>query len=178
MNWFSKYTFRQKNFALLIIFGLLLMVTYKRALNPTLESLDLRSELTEKRMEAQLSLSTLKIKRIELSNVNKLIGQEGVTTEKVQQGLLSFHTSRSQDGVNVSQIDEPYYYIHPDFYIYTNQVTLKGDFHSLHKFIFDLETEFDLARVVSIKYYIEKNYIDSREELYATLLLQNFEKNE
>lgn len=178
MNWFNKYTFRQKNFALLVIFVLLLMVTYKRAIKPTFESLGLQEELMQKRTDAERSLTTLKLKRMELAGVNKLIGQEGVTTEKVQQGLLSFHTQKSQAGVRVSQIDEPFHYVHPDFYIYTNQVTLRGDFHSLHQFIYDLETEFDLARVVSVRYFTEKNYDNSKEELFTTLLIQNFEKNE
>lgn len=135
--------------------------------------LDLREELTEKKVEAQNSSETLKTKQKELLRINNLIGEENVPNDKVQHGFLTFVDS-SKTSLVVEQVEEVYRFDHPDFIINTNEITLKGDYLSMVKFLYNFEKNFDLARLVSAQIYIKKNREKKINELFLKVLVQNF----
>lgn len=135
--------------------------------------LDLRKELTDKKVEAQNSSETLKAKQKELLRINNLIGEENVPNDRVQHGFLTFVDS-SKTSLIVEQVEEVYRFDHPDFIINTNEITLRGDYHSVVKFLYKFEKNFDLARLVSAQIFIKKNREKKINELFLKVLVQNF----
>lgn len=173
MKLFEKYSYRKKKVILLIVIILLGAAAYKRSFNVTLKQLDLFDELTQKEIEAQNSVETLRTKSIQLNQINAIIGKENVKNEIVQNTFLTFIKNQNLNLI-VSTIDKPHQYKHPDFNIYTNKVTLKGDYLSMTRFIYEFEKEFNLGRLVAISSEKDNNRITRKNELFTTIYFQNF----
>ncbi len=175
MTFFDKYSYKQKNYALILLGVLLLAVAYKRSFKTTFETLDAKTEIELKINEAKYAASSISQVQKSLKQLNKLIGKENVTVEKVQQGFLNFF-ARKSSGISVFQIDEVLKYQHPDFTILTHRIVLKGNFIQSLRFIYDLEKEFDLAKLVNVSFEYKKMNSEQPEDLYTVLLLQNYER--
>lgn len=173
MNLFAKYSFKQKKFALAVVFVLLAAAAYKRSFSVTLDLIGLNNELEEKKIEASTSVERLKTKQNELNLINRMVGKENVPNEQVQQRFLSFFEQES-GGLSIEKIEEVYTYDHPDFTINTNAITLKGGFVQTTRFLYKLEKSFPYARLVSSTLRLTTNRILQKNELHTTILLQNF----
>ena len=173
MKLFEKYSFRKKKVVLLIVIILLGATAYKRSFNVTIQQISLFDELTLKEYEAQNSVETLKNKSLQLHQINTIIGKENVKNEIVQHSFLSF--VKNQDlKLIVNSIDEPHQFQHPDFNIYSNKVTLKGDYLSVTTFINHFESSFNLGRLVSLQLFKQNNRSSRKDELFTTMYFQNF----
>lgn len=175
MTFFDKYSYKQKNYALLVIIVLLLAVTYKKAISVTLETKNYEHELDEQLNLAESASSQIRMKQTTIAQLNRVLGKENSSVEKVQQGFLNFFAQKSS-GLQVYKIDEVIKFQHPDFSINTHQVTLKGEYTNTLKFIYMLEKEFDLARLTNVTFEYKKVNSDEPEALYTTLLIQNYLK--
>lgn len=173
MTFFDKYSYKQKNYALIVLVVLLLAVVYKRSILPMQELLAYRQELTTKLSSASSVLQDIRSTQQQLRSLNQYIGKENNSVEKVQQGFLNFFHQKSSD-LSVFQIDEVHTYRHPDFSIKTHRIVLRGSYTASIRFIYDLETRFDLARVVSVSYQELKLANEENSALYTTILLQNY----
>ncbi|MDF3026956.1 MAG: hypothetical protein K0S23_1263 [Fluviicola sp.] len=173
MTLFEKYSYKQKNLALLIIAVLLFAVSYKRAFSKTIETNSYINELEIKKLEALNSQKEIQILQKQVAQLNKLLGKENVSVEEVQQGFLNF-LARKSPRISVKQIDEVYGFEHPDFKINTFKIELKGDFISILKFINTLEQSFDDARLIHFQMSSEKDPVTGKIDLTTTLLIQNY----
>jgi len=173
MTFFDKYSYKKKNYALLVLVVLLLAVVYKRSIIPTQELLAYRQELNTKVASAASVIQDIRSTQQQLKALNQYLGKENNTVEKVQQGFLNFFHQHAQQ-LSVHQIDEVHTYRHPDFTIKTHRIVLKGSYTSSLKFIYALETKFDLARVINISYEELKLSAEEKPGLYTTILLQNY----
>lgn len=173
MTLFEKYSYKQKNLALLIIAVLLFAVSYKRAFSKTIETNSYISELELKKQEALNSQEEIRLLQKQVAQLNKLLGKENVSVEEVQQGFLNF-LARKSPKISVKQIDEVYSFEHPDFKINTFKIELKGDFISILKFIYELEQSFDDARLIHFQMSSEKDAVTNKTDLTTTLLIQNY----
>lgn len=175
MTFFEKYTYKQKNYALLLLGVLLIAAAYKRSFKTTIETRAYKQEIETKIQEAKYASHNIKSIQKALLQLNKVIGKENITIEKVQQGFLNFFARRSQR-LAVYQIDEVLSYKHPDFAVLTHRIVLKGNFIDALKFIYALEKEFDLAKLLNVSFEYKKMNADEGEDLYTILLLQNYER--
>lgn len=173
MTFFETYSYKKKNYALLVLVILLLAVVYKRSIKTTLEIQQVRTELSEKLAKSQFVVSDIRNIQSQITGLNRHLGQENNTVEKVQQGFLNFF-ARKSNGLVVNQIDEVLTYQHPDFSIKTHRIVIKGGFINVLRFIYILEKDFDLARLINVSFDYQKYPNDEREALYTTLLLQNY----
>jgi hypothetical protein len=173
MTFFDSYSYQKKNYALLVLVVLLLAVIYKKAILKTQETLAYKSELKLKLDRAASAIPDIQMKQRHIASLNEYIGKENNTVEKVQQGFLNFF-ARKANGLSVYQIDEVQTYKHPDFAIKTHRIILKGGYTSALKFIHELESDFDLARLINVSFAYEKYPNDEKEDLYTTILLQNY----
>lgn len=173
MTLFEKYSYKQKNLALLIIAVLLFAVSYKRAFSKTIETNGYINELEIRKQEALNSQKEIQLLQKQVARLNKLLGKENVSVEQVQQGFLNFLAHRSPH-ISVKQIDEVYGFEHPDFKINTFKIELQGDFISVLKFIYSLEQHFDDARLIHFQMSSEKDVVTNRTDLTTTLLIQNY----
>ncbi len=175
MTFFDSYSYRYKNYALIVLGLLLLAVAYKRSFRGTLEARDYRTELKEKIAVSRNSSREIRQTNARLAVLNEFLGKENSSIEKVQQGFLTFFTRNAQKIV-VFEVSEVQSFQHPDFTIYTHKVILKGDFIHTLKFLNRLETQFDLARLINVSHSYEK-VNDSDPALYTTILFQNYVRN-
>jgi hypothetical protein len=175
MTFFDQYSYKQKNYALVIVSVLLLAASYKRAFKTTIETKAYRQELITKLDGAKYAVSAIRTTQKEIAYLNKLLGKEDITIEKVQQGFLNFVQLNSST-ISVNQIDEVLTYQHPDFAINTHRIVVKGNYISTLKFIYALETKFDLAKLVHVHFEFKKYSSEEKEQLYTTLLMQNYER--
>jgi hypothetical protein len=175
MTFFDQYSYKQKNYALLILAVLLIAVSYKRSFKVTLETIDAKQELEQKIEKAHFAVRDIRHTQREIAFLNRLLGEDNVTIEKVQQSFLVFLEKNSND-IIVYQVDEVLKFKHPDFSINTHRVILKGKFIPTLQFLYQLEKEFDLAKLVSLNFEYKKFNSEEKEQLYTTLLLQNYER--
>jgi hypothetical protein len=173
MTFFETYSYTKKNYALLVLVVLLLAVVYKRSVKTTLEVKKYKTELTEKLEKANYAIADIRLIQSQIAGLNRYLGQENNTVEKVQQGFLNFF-ARKSSGLTVYQIDEVLTFKHPDFSIKTHRIVLKGGFIEALRFIYTLEKEFDFASLINVSFDYQKYPNDEREALYTTLLLQNY----
>lgn len=175
MTFFEQYSYKQKNYALMILAVLLVAVSYKRAFKQTVETVAYKHELEAKIAQAKNAKYEIGFTKKQISHLNKLLGKENITVEKVQQGFLNF-LERKSAGIIVYQVDEVLNFKHPDFSINTHKIILKGNFINTLKFIYQLEHNFDLAKLIEVSFEYKKYNAEESEQLYTTLLLQNYQK--
>lgn len=173
MTFFDTYSYKQKNYALLVIIVLLAAAVYKRSVSVTIETKAYERELDEKLETADKALADISTKNNEIALLDRMLGKENSSVEKVQQGFLNFFAQRSAS-ISVYKIEEVLKYQHPDFTINTHQVVLKGSYLKTLEFIYDMEKEFDLARLVNVSFEYKKVNSEEPESLYTTLILQNY----
>lgn len=175
MTFFEKYSFKQKNYALALFSILLIAVSYKKAFNVSIETRIVRDELRLKLEKAATANSEIKIKQIELAQLNRYLGEENNTVEKVQQGFLNFF-ARNAEGLAVYEIQGVLNYKHPDFEINTHRIILKGGFLESLSFIYKLEKNFSLGKILNVKYEHKRYSYEDTKNLYTILLIQNYLK--
>lgn len=177
MTLFDKYSYKQKNLALLVLAVLLFAVAYKRSFRTTIETRAFIEELQLKKAAAESSQTAIQQLQLEIATVNRLLGRENVSIERVQQGFLNFFALKSH-GLSVQQIEEVYTFDHPDFSINTFRIDIKGDYLSQLQFIHALEKDFDDARLIHTHFETKKDLVSGKSDLISTLLLQNYVQNE
>lgn len=173
MTFFDKYTYKQKNYALLVLGVLLAAVAYKRGFGPTLEIKEYRTELEGKLEMATTADDQIRTKQIEIAHLNRLLGEEGNTIEKVQQEFLNFFAEKAVN-VSVHEINEVLNFQHPDFSINTHRVVLKGDYSSTVRFLYEVEKKFKLAKILNVSFEFAKQEASDEKSLYTTILIQNY----
>lgn len=173
MTFFDKYSYKQKNYALLVFIVLLAAAVYKRSLSVTIETKKYEAELDEKIDTAQRALTEIGIKKSEIALLDRMIGKENLSVEKVQQGFLNFFANYSKH-ISVYKIEEVLKFQHPDFTINTHQIVLKGGYLPTLEFVYRMEKEFDLARLINTSFEYKKMSSEESESLYTTLILQNY----
>ncbi len=172
---FDKYTFKQKNKVLLIIFVLLMLASYKRSFVLTLLALDEieKQELNIEKIKTsdyEIGLLNQSIKEL-----NQTIGKSNLKPDKVQQKILKEISILSQkNDVNLESIEETHIYKTVDFSIYSNILILEGDYKNLVKSIYNLELNFEYARLINVQLYKEKNISTKKIKLYAKILFQHY----
>jgi hypothetical protein len=173
MTFFEKYSYKQKNYALLVLIVLLMAVAWKRAFSITVETLDYRQELEMKLMDAQTADSDIRSRQMDIARLNRYLGEENNTVEKVQQGFLNFFAEKGA-GLQVHQIDEVLNFKHPDFEINTHRIVLRGDYTSTLRFVYALEKEFTLGKLLNVSFELKRFSMEEDKHLYTTLLIQNY----
>lgn len=173
MTFFDKYSYKQKNYALLIMIVLLAAVAYKRAFSVTMETNSYRQELDEKLAMAATADQDIQTSQVQLAHLNRLLGEENNTVERVQQGFLNFFAKNAKS-ITVHEVSEVLRFDHPDFSINTHRIVLKGDYLNTLDFLYKLEKQFKLAKVLNVTFEYKKYSADEEKDLYTTLLIQNY----
>lgn len=173
MTFFDGYSYKQKNYALALMAVLLLAVSYKRAFSVTFETLSYQEELSDKLLSAQTADGEIRSRQLDIARLNRYLGEENNTVERVQQGFLNFFAQHGQ-GLLVHQIDEVLNFKHPDFEINTHRIVLRGDFTTTLKFMYAMEREFTLGKLLNVSFELKRFSMEEEKHLYTTLLIQNY----
>jgi len=173
---FENLTYKHKFLAIIAISILLGFAAYKRSFKLTLDVFSEYCELNEKLNEINYSSSTIQDLDTEIRFLDNLLGQESMEPVLVQQEILDFVTHKS-NAITVFDLAEMHKASDNEFLIYTNQLTIEGNFDELLKMVYEFEKEFPYSRVVNTSFFKKKDFKTRRIKLYAKIIFQNYEKN-
>jgi len=173
MTFFDKYSYKQKNFALIVLSVLLIAAAYKRAFSVSIATSNYQVELEERLVKANNADTDIKMIQREIVGLNRFLGEENNSIEKVQQNFLNFFAKKAK-GISVHQIDEVLNFKHPDFEINTHRIVIKGGYTEILQFLYVFEKEFRLAKIVSVQFEYKRFPTEESKHLYATIFIQNY----
>ena len=175
---FDKLTYRQKNYGLLALFVLMVMVSYKRSFVFTLNALtELENQEAQKSstLHAQSDIETL---HIQIAQLNKNIGKSDIPSDRVNQEILGAISDYSlSTPVNLESLEETHAFQTVDFTIYSNLIAVEGTFNGILSLVYHMENKFEYARLTSVDIYKEKDFSSKKEKLYGKLLFQHYRQN-
>lgn len=177
MTFFENYSFKQKNYVLLLVIVLLLVVIYKRSFL-TIKEIKIYDKELDRQLEMSLNAErNIRILKSELAVLDKIIGKENLAIEKVQQGFLNFF-SEYDDKLKINRFSEVIKFQHPDFTIYTHEVEMEGDYKQAVHFIYNLEKEFKMARLINTSFSLRNSLgrNEQQQNLFIKLLMQNYSR--
>ena len=176
---FDRFTYKQKNYGLLVLIVLMVIVCYKRSFSVTLAvSTDIESQETQK-LAATHVQSDIETLRVQVAQLNKNIGKSDLAADKVQQEILRTITDYSKKNeVMLDRLEATHNFETVDFNIYSNLVAVKGNFDGILSLVYYMENEFDYARLTNITVYKEENLTTKKTALYANLLFQHYRQKE
>ena len=87
---FENYSYKIKLKALIAIFIMLSIAAYRRSLSTLIDTIKEHQKLKNK--VELMSKNTKNVDQLnaEITNLDKMIGKEGVTKEEIQQGIVDF----------------------------------------------------------------------------------------
>ena len=173
MTFFDKYSYKKKNYALMLIAVLLLAVVWKRSGLNTIDLMQAKTELTEKIELAKYADQNIRLRYKEINVLNAFLGKENSSVDEVQQGFLNFFNSKSEQ-LEIVQLDEVLNFAHPDFSINTHRIVLSGNYNETIKFIYKLEKEFKLAKLLAVEFESERDRMSDKVSLHTVLPIQNY----
>lgn len=172
---FEKYSYKQKNYALIILFFMLSITAYKRSFHDLFEVITTYKNTSKKAEDINKKTKNMDRLIKDVTYLDKIIGKEGITKEMVQQGIVSF-ASKNAPEVSISDLQPIHDYHEDDYRIITNQLDVTGNTDQLLKLAYDFEKKFNLSRIVSMNFYTTKNNNKS-EVLHLKMIFQNYENN-
>lgn len=174
----NSFTYRQKNYALILIALLLFWASYKRSFSLTVNAKKELVELDNKLAGATDSYKEIEYIKEEVNSLTNIIGTESVRSDVIQQSILEQVTRLSDSlGLKVESIDQIHSFKSSDYIIFSNLLVLEGDFNTLFKALNYLEREFKGSRICSLEYYTKKNLQLKKSKLYARVIFQNYSRN-
>ncbi|MBD3639225.1 MAG: hypothetical protein HUJ25_17850 [Crocinitomicaceae bacterium] len=175
---FDRFTYKQKNYGLLVVFILLAMVSYKRSLSLTFNAfneLDNQAQQLESTKHVNEDIETL---RIQIAQLNKNIGKSDIQPDLVHQEILGEISEFSdKNDVNLEKLEETHAFKTVDFTIYSNLIMVEGSFNGILSLIYHMENHFQYARLTNVDVYKEKELQKKKEKLYGKLLFQHYRQN-
>ena len=82
---FDRFTYKQKNYGLLVLFVLMLIVSYKRSLVLTLNAMEELKNQELQLASAATAQESIEMFRISIAHLNKNIGRSDLEPDKVNQ---------------------------------------------------------------------------------------------
>lgn len=172
---FDKLTYKQKNYGLLVLFVLMLMVSYKRSFVLTLNALDELDAQEMQLMSAQSAEESVALFEMSIAQLNHAIGRADLEPDKVNQEILSTISNYSlHHQVKLEKLEATHLFQTVDFSIYSNLILVEGNFNSILSLIYYMENEFEYARLTSVHVFSEQDIQTKKTKLYAKLLFQHY----
>lgn len=171
---FDKYSYKQKCLALCIVFFMLLATAYKRSFSMLIEAIKENKTLSKTTEEFDKKSNNFDRLSREIALLDKTIGEEGVSKEKVQQSIVSF-ISENHPQVSINDLQPIHVFSDENYKITTNQLDVTGGVNQLLKLGYDFEKQFKLSRIVSMNFYKAKQ--NKSEILHLKIIFQNYENN-
>ena len=175
---FDRFTYKQKNYALLGVFVLLCLVSYKRSFSLTLNA---QAEIAEQ--ESQLATtdhvqSDIEALHVQINQLNRNIGKSDIAPEKVSQEILAeISTFSKANTVELVQLEQTHSFQTVDFDIFSNQILVEGNYNGIMSLSHHMENNFEYARLTNVELYTEQNHHSKSKKLYGKLLFQHYRQN-
>lgn len=178
---FDKLTYKQKNYGLLLMFVLMLMVSYKRSFVLTLNALDELEHQESQKIAAENSQQETEILQVSIAQLNKNIGRSDIAPDKVNQEILGTISEFARTNeVNLERLEETHSFQTVDFTIFSNLIAVEGSFNGILSLIHYMENSFEYARLTNVNLYTEQELgggsggTTKKTKLYGKLLFQHY----
>jgi hypothetical protein len=171
---FEQYTYKQKTFALLVLFALLSITAYKRSFSNLIAVYKENNDLNKLSEEISNKSKNLDKLSKEIAQYDNYLGVQNIASDLVQQEILNFATLH--DGVSINNLESIHTFDGENYKIYSNQLDVTGNVNALLKLAYDFETKFNFSRAINIHYYKTKKS-NSNEQLHLKIVFQNYEMN-
>ena len=172
---FDRFSYKQKNYFLLAMFVLLLMVSYKRSFVLSLNAMDDIESQEEQKLATLHAQSDIEALTIQIAQLNKNIGKSDINPDKVNQEILSEISELSVGyDVNLERLEETHVFQTVDFDIYSNVILVEGGYNGILELVYHMENKFEYARLTNIEVFKEKDHSNKKEKLYGKLLFQHY----
>ncbi|WP_378175217.1 hypothetical protein [Aquimarina sp. SS2-1] len=172
---FENLSYKKKFFALLALMVVLGITAYKRSFSMTIDAATLVEDSKMKLEKVSNSQQRITNLIAEVSYLDKLIGKEVANPDIVQQEILNTFNEINTD-TELVKLEAIHKASDEYFNIYTNRLILTGNYSDLLNTTYEYEKIFDFSRVVSLKFYIEKEPRTRRKKLFEQIIFQNYEK--
>ncbi|MBI3133506.1 MAG: hypothetical protein HYZ14_02415 [Bacteroidetes bacterium] len=172
---FDKLTYKQKNYGLLVLFVVMLMVSYKRSFVLTLNALDELTSQESQKLAATSAQQSIEMLQISIAQLNQNIGRSDLEPDKVNQEILSTISAFSMNhAVSLQRLESTHVFQTVDFTIFSNLISVEGNFNGILSLIYYMENEFQYARLTNVNLYTQTDLTTKKTKLYAKLLFQHY----
>ncbi|RKN76838.1 hypothetical protein [Ulvibacterium marinum] len=172
---FENITYKKKFLVLIVLLIVLAITGYKRSFSLTIDAYDNLRSSRLKLSEVSNSRQKIVALKNEVAYLDLVIGKEAANADVVQQEILNTF-NQIENGSDLVKLEEIHMANNDYFNIYTNQLILSGGYKDLLEATYQYEKEFDYSRVVSLKFFVEKEPRSRRKKLFEQLIFQNYEK--
>lgn len=159
-------------------FVLVLFLVYTLALKKTIVAAKDCSAKEEKLALSKQLEKKIGALRLQVAELDNIIGEMPDTSKKVMDLLLENITGFcSENNCILKEIPGTHQAVDANFEIETNFITVQGDFKNLLNLVYLLEQKKKTGgRVASVNFYSKKDFNTKRTALYLTLTVQHFKK--
>ncbi len=170
---FNQYSYKKK-FTFLIVFIIMLGIAgYKRSFGNLISLYRQNNSLQQKKELIGQQSPNIDLLNKQISDLDRLIGKEGLEKEKIQQEIISFLVNNSS-GISIYDLQPIHDYYDTDYNIFTYQLDLTGNYNNLLEAAYNFEKKFEYSKIISVRFYNDKK--DNKTNvLHLKLIFQNYE---
>jgi len=164
---------------LIVASFLFAIIAYKMAIKKTVVLYNECKTYDNYMAEAQNAPKDIALLEKQLKKVDAILQNNDTSNIKLQYKLLDKASAYCLNNpVILSSYIEPEFYQYQDYDIETNKIVLEGGFHNLLKFIYKLEVEEPIGKVVSVKFEKKKQLRTENNKLFVSIYVQGINKIE
>lgn len=172
---FKNIPYKKKVIYAAILVTLLLMASYKKNFKKIISIDKQLVKLKHSQLENRDFTSDILYLKQEIKTIEKYIGDVNVSPESVQQQIIKF-ISNTPLQIEIINIEGIHHASVNQFKIYTNQVTISGDYKNLITLLNTIEKEFTKSKITSANFFVKIDYRHNQKELFLKIIFQNYEK--
>ncbi len=173
----KKLTYKGRVILLLIGIVISLPVIYNLSLRKTFELKAKCREAEEKLEVIQTAPEEIVRIRKELNRIDNLVGKkEGKDGQEVLIEQVSDFCQKRK--ITFREYPGIHEYQKENYNLMTNVIKVKGAFKDLVELLYDLEKNYKLGKVTSVKYQLQRNYKTKKKELIGIYYIQNIRIDE
>ena len=173
----DNLTWRQKNIGLLAGTLLLALVAWSFALKKTVVLAGDCEEMEAKAALAKSAPEQIVDLKVELSGIDRVLGESYENNEEFQQLLLDKVSDYCQrKKLVLKEFPQPEARLENDYLVETNRVVVEGRFESLLELVYELEQKERLGKVAGVQFLSKKELRTRKLQLTAAIYLQNIKK--
>lgn len=173
---FKNFTYKQKFYALILVFIVLSLAAYKKTFKHVVIAKNELALIEDQLATTNNSSNLISLLKSEITNLDFMIGGQSSQPDFVQKKIIDF-VSESEFDVDIVAIEDVHITTNDGFKIFTNQVELEGSYELLAAILYSFEKQFKDSRIVSAQFYSKKNYRTNSKNLFLKLIFQNYEKD-
>jgi len=172
---FKNIPYKKKVIYAAVLTALMLMASYKKNFKKVLHIDKQLATLRSNQLENRNFTADIQYLKQEIKVIEKYIGDVNVSPESIQQQIIKF-ISKTTSQIEIVDIEGIHHASFNQFKVYTNQITVSGDYKNLITLLHTIEKEFSSAKITSTHFYVTTDYRRNRKELFLKIIFQNYEK--